>query len=78
MQRESSGRDRILLDDITGLQERTDKREQKVADVTEKLHEELVLLAQFLSSMVQRRPQSKFSNFISILLKFVILRQDFI
>ncbi|XP_071797447.1 uncharacterized protein [Asterias amurensis] len=58
MQKDSSDRDRLLLDDITELQERTDNREQKIAEITEKLHHELVLLAQFLSNVAQRRPQN--------------------
>ena len=61
MQKDSSDRDRLLLDDITELQERTDNREQKIAEITEKLHHELVLLAQFLSNVAQRRPQSKYN-----------------
>ncbi|XP_038075392.1 coiled-coil domain-containing protein 175-like [Patiria miniata] len=58
MQKESSGRDHILLDDITDLKKRTDKREQKIADITEKLHNELVVLGQFLTDVAQRRPQN--------------------
>ena len=60
MQIDSSGRDLILLGDITGLQERTDKREQRIAEITGKLHDELVLLAKFLNNVAQRRPQGMY------------------
>ncbi|XP_022107869.1 coiled-coil domain-containing protein 175-like isoform X2 [Acanthaster planci] len=58
MQKESSGRDRILLDDITDLQKRTDKREQNIAHVTERLHNELIVLAHFLTDVADRRPKN--------------------
>ncbi|XP_033115245.1 uncharacterized protein LOC117115518 [Anneissia japonica] len=56
LEKQYAKRDQVFLDDITDLQHRTNKREQKVADVTHQLSEELVLLASFLENVSSRRP----------------------
>ncbi|XP_070578236.1 coiled-coil domain-containing protein 175-like isoform X2 [Ptychodera flava] len=56
MEKEFAERDKSFLDDITELQKRTDKREQRVSDITDKLQQELVLLATFLETVANRRP----------------------
>ncbi|XP_006820476.1 uncharacterized protein LOC102804671 [Saccoglossus kowalevskii] len=56
MEKEFAERDKLFLDDITDLQKRTDEREQKVSDITDKLQDELFLLASFLENVASRRP----------------------
>ena len=59
MQMTFADRDRLLLDDITEMRSRTEERESKVAVITEKLDEELVLLTAFLENVAHRRPKGE-------------------
>ncbi|XP_077997710.1 uncharacterized protein LOC144450834 isoform X2 [Glandiceps talaboti] len=56
MEEQFAERDKSFLDDITELRKKTDEREQKVSDITNKLQSELVLLASFLETVSNRRP----------------------
>ncbi|KAJ8044674.1 hypothetical protein HOLleu_07468 [Holothuria leucospilota] len=56
LQDDFAKRDQVFLDNITDLCRRTDKREQKISDITESLHRELVVLAGFLENVASRRP----------------------
>ena len=58
MQDVNSDRDRLVLEDITEMRNRTEEREAKVSDITEKLDDQLVLLTEFLEN-VGRRPHGK-------------------
>ncbi|XP_072025568.1 uncharacterized protein [Amphiura filiformis] len=55
MQDTNADRDRLVLEDITEIMTRTEEREAKVSDITEKLSEELVLLTAFLENVAHRK-----------------------
>ncbi|XP_071490537.1 uncharacterized protein [Diadema antillarum] len=56
LQDEFAQRDQVFLDDITGLCRRADRREQVVSDITEKLQQEIIMLASLLENVAERRP----------------------
>ena len=55
MQDTNADRDRLVLEDITEVMTRTEEREAKVSDITEKLSQELVLLTAFLENVSHRK-----------------------
>ncbi|XP_041469294.1 myosin-13-like isoform X3 [Lytechinus variegatus] len=56
LQDEFAKRDQVFLDDITDLCRRADRREQVVSDITDKLQQEILMLASLLETVAERRP----------------------
>ncbi|XP_063958050.1 myosin-3-like isoform X4 [Lytechinus pictus] len=56
LQDEFAKRDQVFLDDITDLCRRADHREQVVSDITDKLQQEILMLASLLETVAERRP----------------------
>lgn len=62
LQDEFAKRDQVFLDDITDLCRRADRREQVVSDITDKLQQEIVMLASLLETVAERRPLSEYTS----------------
>ena len=59
MEKEYSKRDEVLVVELGQVLETTEKREKVISGITDKLENELALLARFLDNVASRRPKTE-------------------